>query len=103
MNEWMNNCAIIYIENKCIIIIIMCISNKNKINVRKSEKYAKNVNVIKSQIFIRRVLLYCIKNNNFQIFLFWLSVRLLIIGIKSRKTRMNEWTNEWMNEWAWVE
>ncbi len=72
MNELMNNCAIIYIENKCIniIIIIMCIYNMNKINVRKSEKYAKIFNVIKSHIFIRRVLLYCIKTNNFQIFLF---------------------------------
>ncbi len=75
----------------------MCISNKNKINVRKSEKYATIFNVIKSHIFIRRVLLYCIKTNNFQIFLFWLSLRLLIIGIKYRKTRMNEWMNEWMS------
>ncbi len=68
----MNNCAFIYIENKCI-IIIMHISNKNKINVRKSEKYAKIIKVIKSQICIRRgriVVLYCIMTNNFQIFLF---------------------------------
>ncbi len=83
----------LYILKINVLLLLCTFLIRIKINVRKSEKYAKIIKVIKSQICIRRgriVVLYCIMTNNFQIFLFRLSLILLIIGIQSRNTRIDE-------------